>query len=297
MSCLSCKSLFVLSVLAGMTLLGANREAWGDPVSPGTDSANPGAVLPAPVGDSSNTALPLDQDRGVVRSINIEESWVENAIYFHSINADDLSAGNTWTLSGELDFAFNSWFGGEFDFPVFLMNYPLGSGPSAFGPLDAGIRVVPFQTGSEVSRQAAILSIEVEGNWWPTPQVRNFPGQGDSVSAEFLWAYRYHRVYFQGITGYTMPVGPGAVANPFFQVSAGRTWEGVWALQLETDVNGAVPMSNGQTVSVVSVIPEVAYMPFGDIWLNEIGEGLSIYGSMGPQPTTYFMMEYEFHGF
>lgn len=247
--------------------------------------------------DITSTIPYLDLDRGVVRSINIEEAWVENAIYLHSVNDDVFSKGNTWELSGELDFAFNSWIGGEFDFPVFLMNYPLGSGPSAFGPLALGLRVVPYQFGSEVSRQAAILSVEVEGSWWPTPQIHTFLGQGDSVTAEFLWAYRYHRVYFQGITGYTTPVGPGAVADPFFQASAGRTWQNVWALQLEADWNGAIPISRGQVASVVTVIPEVAYMPFGDIWLNEVGEGLSIYGSLGPQPTTYFMMEYEFHGF
>jgi len=239
---------------------------------------------------------PLDMDRGIVRSLNIEESWVENAFYIHSINADNLSSGNTWSLSGELDFAFNSWIGGELDFPVLLMNYPIGSGPSDFGPIALGLRVVPYQTGSEVSREAAILSIEVEGNLWPTPQVRNFPGQGDSVTPEFLWAYRYHRVYFQGITGYTIPAGPGSIANPFFQTSAGRTWEQVWALQIEADWNGALPLSNGQVSQGVTIIPEVAYMPFGDRWLNEVGEGVSVYGSMGPQPTTYFMTEIEFNG-
>ena len=45
-------------------------------------------------------SVPLDLDRGIVRSLNIEESWVENAFYLHSVNADDLSRGNGWTLSG-----------------------------------------------------------------------------------------------------------------------------------------------------------------------------------------------------
>ena len=161
-------------------------------------------------------SIPLDLDRRIVRSLNIEESWVKKAFYIHSINADDLSQGKGWTLSGEMDFAFNAWFGGELDFPVLLMTYPLGQGPSGFGPITLGLRAVPYQTGTEVSREAAIISLEVEGNFWPTPQVKNFPGQGNSVTPELLWAYRYHRVYFQGITGDTLPTGLGAIANPFF---------------------------------------------------------------------------------
>ena len=236
---------------------------------------------------------PLDLDRGIVRSLNIEESWVENALYLHSVNADNLSRGNMWTLSGEMDFALNDWLGGELDFPVLLMTYPLGQAPSGFGPITLGLRIVPFQTGTEVSREAAILSMEVEGNLWPTPQTLNFPGQGNSVTPELLWAYRYHRVFFQGITGYTIPEGIGAIANPFFEISVGRTFEQTIALQIEADANGAIPLSIGRVAPTLTFIPEVAYMPYGDLWLNEIGEGLTIYGSLGPQPTTYFMMEFE----
>jgi hypothetical protein len=263
-----------------------------------TGSPSLGVPLPSTGESGSNGAsqLPLDLDRGVVRSLNIEESWVENAFYIHSINADALTKGNNWSLSGELDFAFNSWIGGELDFPLLLLTYPLGSGQASLGPVSFGLRAVSYQTGSEVSRKAAILSVEVEGNLWPTPEIRSFPGQGNSFTPELLWAFRYHRTYFQGITGYTVPVGAGAIANPFFQVSVGRTWEQLWALQLEVDANGAIPITNGQVSSGVTVIPEIAYMPFGDLWLNEIGEGLSTYGNMGPQPTTYFMMEYEFRG-
>lgn len=238
-------------------------------------------------------SIPLDLDRRIVRSLNIEESWVKKAFYIHSINADDLSQGKGWTLSGEMDFAFNAWFGGELDFPVLLMTYPLGQGPSGFGPITLGLRAVPYQTGTEVSREAAIISLEVEGNFWPTPQVKNFPGQGNSVTPELLWAYRYHRVYFQGITGDTLPTGLGAIANPFFEISVGRTFEQILALQIEADANGAIPLVNGKVVPTLTFIPEIAYMPFGDLWLNEIGEVLTTNGSLGHQPTTYFMMEFE----
>ncbi len=238
-------------------------------------------------------SIPLDLDRRIVRSLNIEESWVKKAFYIHSINADDLSQGKGWTLSGEMDFAFNAWFGGKLDFPVLLMTYPLGQGPSGFGPITLGLRAVPYQTGTEVSREAAIISLEVEGNFWPTPQVKNFPGQGNSVTPELLWAYRYHRVYFQGITGDTLPTGLGAIANPFFEISVGRTFEQILALQIEADANGAIPLVNGKVVPTLTFIPEIAYMPFGDLWLNEIGEVLTTNGSLGHQPTTYFMMEFE----
>ncbi len=247
--------------------------------------------------DGSGSLFPyLDLDRGIVRSVQIEEAWVENAIYLNSANENDLSGGHGWELSAEIDFAFNAWLGGEIDFPVFLLTYPLGQGPAAFGPVTVGLRVVPFQTGTEVSRQAFILSFEVEGNWWGTPQFANFPGVGNSVTPEMLAAWRYHHIYFQGISGYTVPLGFGAVANTFLDASVGRTWQHVWATQVEIDSNSAVLTSTGQTVPGFSVIPELAYMPFGDIFLNEIGEGLSVYGHAGPQPTTYFMMEYEFHG-
>ncbi len=277
---------FKLFGILWMVLLGQPAISIADSpqlaVGPGTN----------PPQDSS-FPMPLDLDRGIVRSLNIEESWVENAFYIHSVNADDLSRGNGWILSGEMDFAFNAWFGGELDFPVLLMTYPLGQGPSGFGPITLGLRAVPYQTGTEVSREAAIVSMEVEGNFWPTPQIQNFPGQGNSVTPELLWAYRYHRVYFQGITGYTIPTGMGAIANPFFEISVGRTFEQTLALQVEADANGAIPLSNTKVVPTLTFIPEIAYMPFGDLWLNEVGEGLTTYGSLGPQPTTYFMMEFE----
>jgi hypothetical protein len=273
---------FILSLCAqsflGFSLAAASAQQENTPVLSATDT----------------TSLPLlDLDRGIVRSLNIEESWVENAFYIHSVNADDLSRGNGWTLSGEMDFAFNSWFGGELDFPVLLTTYPLGQGPSGLGPLTLGFRVVPYQTGTEVSREAAILSFEVETNIWPTPQFSNFPGEGNSVSPELLWAFRYHRLHLQGITGYTLPTGIGAIANPFFMVSAGRSFKQILALQMEADINGAMPLTGGKVATMVTVLPEIAYMPYGDRWLNEVGEGFTTYGSMGPQPTTYFMMEFE----
>lgn len=275
----------MVSVFVLLSSISRQSSSWADSLPP--PSLN-GSSL-SPISDT----IPLDLDRGIVRSLNIEESWVENAFYIHSINADILSRGNTWTLSGEMDFAFNTWLGGELDFPVFLMNYPLGEGPSGFGPISLGLRVVPYQTGTEVSREAAILSFEVEGNLWPTPQAQNFPGEGNAITPELLWAFRYHRVYLQGITGNTIPTGIGAIADPFFEISIGRTFDQIVALQIEADANGSIPLSNGRVAPMLTFIPEIAYMPYGDLWLNEIGEGLTTYGSLGPQPTTYFMMEFE----
>jgi hypothetical protein len=232
-----------------------------------------------------------------VRSVHLEEAWVENAFYIHSVNQDQLSPGQEWSLSGEFDFAFNSWFGGEFDFPVFLLTYPLGRGDASFGPITLGIRAVAFQSGSDVSRKAGILSFEVEGEWWPTPQFRSFPGVGNELTPEMLWAFRYHRVYFQGIDGVAMPFSGGAVANTFLRTSTGRSWENVWATQIQVDFNSAVVTPSGTTVLGFSLIPEVAYFPFGDALLGEIGEGVSVYGPAGIQPTTYALLEIEFQGY
>ncbi|AIA31893.1 hypothetical protein [Leptospirillum ferriphilum] len=251
-----------------------------------------------PVGGSSGSSLlPPDPDRGIVRSVHLEEAWVENAFYIHSVNQDQLSPGQEWSLSGEFDFAFNSWFGGEFDFPVFLLTYPLGRGDASFGPITLGIRAVAFQSGSDVSRKAGILSFEVEGEWWPTPQIRSFPGVGNELTPEMLWAFRYHRVYFQGIDGVAMPFSGGAVANTFLRTSTGRSWENVWATQIQVDFNSAVVTPSGTTVLGFSLIPEVAYFPFGDALLGEIGEGVSVYGPAGIQATTYALLEIEFQGY
>ncbi len=252
---------------------------------------------PIQTNDGGNTLVYLDPDRGIVRSVHIEEAWVENAFYIHSVNQDNLSSGHEWDLSGELDFAFNSWLGGEFDFPVFLQTYPLGQGMSSFGPITLGLRAVAIQSGSDVSRLAGILSFEVEGTWWPTPQTQSFPGVGNELTPEVLWAFRYHRVYFQGITGYEMPVSEGAVADYFFRTSVGRTWENIWATQIQFDFNSALLTPSGQTMRGFSLIPEVAYFPFGDKLLGEIGEGISVYGPSGLQPTTYALVEYEFRGY
>lgn len=280
-------------------------EVPSGPASPVSAVAGPSESSQEPVtgspplqtNDGGNTLVYLDPDRGIVRSVHIEEAWVENAFYIHSVNQDNLSSGHEWDLSGELDFAFNSWLGGEFDFPVFLLTYPLGQGMSSFGPITLGLRAVAVQGGSDVSRLAGILSFEVEGTWWPPPQAQSFPGVGNELTPEVLWAFRYHRVYFQGITGYEMPISEGAVANYFFRTSIGRTWENIWATQVQFDFNSALLTTSGQTMRGFSLIPEVAYFPFGDKLLGEIGEGISVYGPSGIQPTTYALVEYEFGGY
>ncbi|AFS54101.1 hypothetical protein [Leptospirillum ferriphilum] len=71
-------------------------------------------------GSSESSLPPPDPDRGIVRSVHLEEAWVENAFYIHSVNQDQLSPGQEWSLSGEFDFAFNRWFGGDSTFRCFF---------------------------------------------------------------------------------------------------------------------------------------------------------------------------------
>lgn len=287
-------SFLIAGILAGVFLENVSAD---DNSSAGSSSVSSGpAGLSSDISEESNPVY-LDPDRGIVRSVHIEEAWVENAFYVHSVNQDQLSPGGEWSLSGEFDFAFNRWLGGEFDFPVFLLTYPLGQGASSFGPMTLGLRGVALQSGSDVSREAGILSFELEGSWWATPQPRSFPGIGDEIVPEVLGAFRYHRVYFQGIGGYEIPLSEGAVANTFFRSSVGRSWENIWATQIQFDVNSALVTPSGTTVRGFSLIPEVAYFPYGDALLGEIGEGVSVYGPSGVQPTTYALVEVEFRGY
>lgn len=287
-------SCVVFRTLAGFSVDDARADDNSSLVTLSTSPVSSGNM---PDGSAGNDLVYLDPDRGIVRSVHIEEAWVENAFYVHSVNQDQLSPGHDWALSGEFDFAFNRWLGGEFDFPVFLLTYPLGQGASSFGPITLGIRGVALQSGTDVSRKAGILSFELEGSWWATPQPQSFPGVGDEITPEVLWAFRYHRVYFQGIGGYEIPLSEGAVANTFFRASAGRSWENIWATQIQFDVNSAVLTPSGTTVRGFSLIPEVAYFPYGDALLGEIGEGFSVYGPTGVQPTTYALVEVEFRGY
>lgn len=87
------------------------------------------------------------------------------------------------------------------------------------------------------------------------------------------------------------------MANTFCRTSTGRSWENVWATQIQVDFNSAVVTPSGTTVLGFSLIPEVAYFPFGDALLGEIGEGVSVYGPAGIQPTTYALLEIEFQGY
>ena len=246
---------------------------------------------PAPTPTPTPSAA-VDPARGMTRPLNVEEAWVENAAYFVTTVDDHVSPGNQISLAGEGDFAVNSSIGGEVDFPLFVYQHPLGSGPKTFGPMALGLRDVVVAKGTPDSPTAVVLSIEAEGQYWLHPQYADFPGLGNSVTGEALGGYRREATMVQFETGYTQPIGRGAVSGWFGNVAFGRNLSHGLTPQLEFDFNTNSLLEDGRAVLGGAVVPQIGWQ--WREWFFSVGESLGwAHGQHGLAPATQLLIEHD----
>jgi len=247
------------------------------------------AAMPLAAEDGPKTE-PVDPARGMTRSLNIEEAWVENAAYVFSNLDNDLSAGHAWELMGEWDFAFNPMFGGELDFPEVTMQQPLGNAPSTLAPVALGFRFVPLQFGTPESDMAGVLGIEAEGAYWFSPQYDNFPGLGNSLTLEAMGGWRAGKVFLQGLGGYTSNLGQGAVSGGFVNVGLGWSMIPQWTPQFEVDFNDTTLLDDGSVGTQWTLLPQIGFQS-GE-WTLEVGEEFGfVQNAFQPDTATILMIE------
>ena len=236
-------------------------------------------------------AGPCDVDDYITKAIGIEEPWIENAGYLYSQAARDPAS---LTLAPEIEARFSERVGMELDLPAYTTAAPLDGGRGAFGPLAAGLKVAALHECAMGRGSATLLSGEVEAQYWADPRPAVLAGEGNSVTAQLMWAQLWYPWFTQGEAGYTRAVGSGVTSGWFLNTSLGKALGSAWSVQLEVAVDNQLILDGGRRGIEGSVMPQVAYRG-SPRWLIALGEQASIQqAGAGPQWTTWLMLEHEF---
>lgn len=242
----------------------------------------------------ASAAYSTDPDRGMSRALGIEEAWAENAFYFNSARDNDSGPGHSWNLGAEWDIALDPNWGLEVDFPGLLMSTPIGQGPSSLAPITVGLKSVPWQWGTEDSPSAGVLGLELEGSGWVHPRPRDFPGAGNSLSAQALLGLREKRAFLQGEYGWSQHLSADARSGWFADTALGYTLNPRWAAQIEWDLNHLTVRDNGNTGLQSTLIPQFAWQ-VNDRARLALGEAFThIEGQSGTESATDLLFEYAF---
>jgi hypothetical protein len=251
------------------------------------------AVLAAMITAERARASACDVDAYVTKAIGIEEPWLENAAYLFT-QATNNSPPQAITLAPEIEARFSDRFGMELDLPSYTAQEPLGRAPSAFGPLAVGIKGIGLHTCKLSEGRASILTGEIEGQYWADARPSVLPGQGNSVTAQGMWAELRNPWFNQGEVGYTRRVGAGITSGWFLNTSFGRAMTSSWAAQLELEVDNQLTLAEGHPGVEGSVMPQISYRPSSD-WLLALGEQASLQqGTARTAWSTWLMVEHEF---
>ncbi len=252
-----------------------------------------GAVAATLLAPGSAWAGSCDIDAYVTKAIGIEEPWLENAGYLFS-QVTNNSSPETVTIAPELEARFSDRLGMELDLPAYTAQEPLGQAPSAFGPLAAGLKGVGVNICALNEGRATLLTGEIEGQYWAHPRPSVLPSQGNSVTAQAMWAELWNPWFSQGEVGYTLRVGSGITSGWFFNMSFGRALNAVWAAQLEFGVDKQLPLADGHRGIEGSVMPQISYRT-SSAWLVALGEQASLQqGTPSTGWSTWLMAEREF---
>ena len=239
-------------------------------------------------------AGPDDPDQGMARVLNIEEPWIENAVYLSSSRDNNASRGHAWNFGNEWDAALGTDFGTEIDAPILLATQPIGRAPSVLAPISAGLKYVPIHWGDGDSENAGVIGGEIEGGWWATPQPANFPGVGSSVTEQMLVGIRHGTYWIQGQYGITQRVSADARTGWSANTAVGHRISEDWVIHLELDLNRTSVDAYGHTAAGMVLTPQVGWQ-INPRWQMVLGESLSrIEGVASLDSITSVLFEYSF---
>lgn len=236
---------------------------------------------------------PCDVDDYITKAIGIEEPWLENAAYLFA-QGDNNGAPRAVALSPEVEGKFSDRLGMELDLPGYTANEPLGRGQSAFGPVAAGLKLAALHTCDFSHGRAALLTAEVEGQYWANPRPAVLSGQGNALTAQIMWAQLWYPWFAQGEAGYTQRVGSGITSGWFVNTSLGHAIGTAYAVQLEVEMDNQLTLDDGSRGVEGSVMPQIAYHLSGQ-WLLALGEQAAFQqGQSQPHWSTWLMVERDF---
>lgn len=236
-------------------------------------------------------AQSCDVDDYITKAIGIEEPWIENAGYLY---AQAGGSPQALTLAPEIEARFSERVGMELDLPGYTAQASPGGGSGAFGPLAAGLKVAALHECAMDRGSATLLSAEIEGQYWADPRPAVLPDEGNSVTAQVMWAQLWYPWFTQGEAGYTRAVGTGVTGGWFVNTSLGKALGSAWSAQLEVAVDNQLRLQGGRRGIEGSVMPQIAYRG-SPRWLVALGEQASAQqGVPGLQWTTWLMLEREF---
>ena len=228
------------------------------------------------------------------KAIGIEEPWLENAGYLFT-RATNNGTPQAVTLAPEVEARFNDRLGMELDLPAYTGQEPLARAPSAFGPLAAGLKGVVLHDCDAAERHAMLLTAEIEGQYRTARRSSVLPDEGNSVSAQVMWAALWNHWFEQGEAGYAQRIGSGITNGWFLNTSFGRPLSRHWTAQLELGIdNQLVLPARGQRGIEGSLMPQVSFRSSSG-WLTALGEQASLQqGSSQTGWSTWLMLEHDF---
>jgi hypothetical protein len=251
------------------------------------------AAALAVLATGSAWAESCDVDDYVAKAIGIEEPWVENAGYLFAEGTNN-SRPQAVTLAPEIEARFSGRLGMELDLPAYTAQEPLGRAPGAFGPLGAGLKGVGIHTCDLSEGRAALLTGEIEGQYWADRRQRVLSGEGNSLTGQAMWAELRNPWFSEGEVGYTQRIGSGIISGWFFNTSFGRSVNSAWAAQLELEIDNQLASTEGRRRIEGSVMPQVSYRPSSQ-WRVALGEQASLQqGASHTGWSTWLMIEREF---
>lgn len=233
-----------------------------------------------------------DPDKGMSRVLGIEEAWVESAVYLSSSRDNESTLGHTWNAGAQWDVALSPQWGIELDAPGLLAADPVGKGAMALAPITLGVKYAGLQWGDEDSVDAGVISVEVEGSWWPHPRPAAFSGIGSNMAEQLLIALRHGSHWFQGEYGITQRLRADARSGWFASSAVGQRLNDRWVVQMEVDVNQTSVRDNGTTALGLALTPQVGVRINRD-WQLIVGETFArVAGQSSYTSTTGVMLEY-----
>ncbi|MDE2253508.1 MAG: hypothetical protein KGL42_04475 [Betaproteobacteria bacterium] len=232
-----------------------------------------------------------DVDDYVTKAIGIEEPWVENAGYLFTQFGN--SGPGALTVAPEIEARLSDRLGVELDLPPYTANDPLGGGSGALGPMAAGLKFAVVHTCNMGQGKAALLTVEVEGQYWADPRPDVLPGEGNAVAAQAMWAQLWYPWFMQGEAGYVQRVGSGVASGWFVNTSLGKAMGTVYAAQMEVELDRQLIRSDGQSGLEGYAMPQIAY--HASPWLLAVGEQAAFQqGDSHAHWSTWVMVEREF---
>ncbi|WP_156030217.1 hypothetical protein [Thiomonas sp. FB-Cd] len=232
-----------------------------------------------------------DVDDYVTKAIGIEEPWVENAGYLFTQFSN--SRPGALTVAPEIEARLSDRLGVELDLPAYTANDPLGDGSSALGPMAAGLKLAVVHTCNMGQGTAALLTVEVEGQYWADQRPDVLPGEGNAVTAQAMWAQLWYPWFMQGEAGYVQRVGSGVASGWFVNTSLGKSISSAYAAQIEVEVDRQLIRGDGQSGLEGYVMPQIAY--HASPWLLALGEQAAFQqGDLHTHWSTWVMLEREF---